>query len=116
MNATGQNQLPESMERGKSLYNTNCIACHMANGEGVLHAFPPIAKSDYLMADKDRSIKVVLNGANGEMEVNDVAYYGAMAGFNYLSDQEIADIMNFIRNSWGNKGDIVAATEIKKNR
>ncbi|WP_206667122.1 c-type cytochrome [Seonamhaeicola maritimus] len=104
------------MERGESLYKTNCIACHMANGEGVLNAFPPIAKSDYLMADIDRSIKVVLNGANGEMKVNDVTYYGVMVGFNYLSDQEIADVMNFIRNSWGNKGDIIAATEIKKNR
>jgi mono/diheme cytochrome c family protein len=94
--------LQGSMERGKEVYASYCITCHMENGEGIESVFPPLAKSDYLMADRKRSIVQVLKGASGEMKVNGVVYNGEMAGFS-LSDEEVSDVVNYIRNSFGNK-------------
>ena len=109
------NDLKASMARGQELYLANCVACHMKTGEGINNVFPPLAKSDYLMADVPRSIKQILNGASGEMKVNGVVYNGTMTAFD-LKDQEVADILNYIRNSWGNKGRLVKAEEVKKAR
>ena len=114
--AYGQSELKDSMERGQKLYATNCQSCHMANGQGVPSVFPPLAKSDYLMEDKVRSIKQILYGAQGEMVVNGKTYNGQMMSYDMLSDQEIADVLNYIRNTWGNKGEIVKPQEVKKVR
>ncbi|ELR68307.1 Putative nitrite reductase [Fulvivirga imtechensis AK7] len=107
--------LERSMERGNELYIAHCITCHMHDGKGIPNVFPPLAASDYMMEDLDRSIKQIIYGASGEMEVNGVVYNGVMSGFD-LSDQEIADILNYIRNSWGNKGEIVTAQRVVEVR
>lgn len=103
------------MERGKEIYVSQCQTCHMENGEGIEGVYPPLAKSDYLMADKKRSIVQVLEGASGEMVVNGVTYYGFMAGFS-LNDKEVSDVLNYIRNSWANKGEPVKPEEVKSVR
>ncbi len=103
------------MERGKQVYSTHCFTCHMEKGEGIQGVYPPLAKSDYLMADKNRAIKQVLEGANGEMIVNGEKYFGFMTGFP-LSDTEVSDVLNYIRNSWGNKGAPVTPAEVKALR
>ncbi len=110
-----QFNLKESMIRGKDIYNAQCIACHMEQGEGIESVFPPLAKSDYLMADKKRSIQQMLYGASGEMVVNGVTYNGEMAGFD-LTDEETSDVLNYIRNSFGNKGEAVTPAEVKAVR
>lgn len=115
-NSTAQNSLQESMNKGKRIYLTNCVSCHMVNGEGVTGAFPPLAKSDYLMEDTERSIKLILEGANGEMQVNGQKYYGAMVGYSMLTDKQIADVMNYISNSWGNEAPIVKPEDVTKIR
>ncbi|MCB0490316.1 MAG: cytochrome c [Cyclobacteriaceae bacterium] len=107
--------LVKSIERGKQIYNTQCFTCHMEKGEGIQGVYPPLAKSDYLMADKTRAIKQVLEGANGEMVVNGEKYFGFMTGFP-LSDTEVSDVLNYIRNSWGNKGEPVKPSEVKAQR
>lgn len=104
-------ELAKSMKRGEEIYNTNCIACHQANGEGLPGAFPPLAKSDFLMADTHRSIKIIKEGFQGEMTVNGQPYYGVMPA-NNLDGEQLADIMNYIRNSWGNKGEIVKIQDV----
>ncbi|RKR12192.1 cytochrome c [Maribacter vaceletii] len=117
--AKAQNEsskLKESMSSGKDIYAANCVSCHMATGEGIIGAFPPLAKSDYLMEDVERSIKVIIEGATGEMKVNGQSYYGSMVGYNMLTDRQVADVLNYIRNSWGNKGDIVESEEVSKVR
>ncbi|MDX1939392.1 MAG: cytochrome c [Saprospiraceae bacterium] len=108
--------LSDSINRGKDVYTTNCVACHQADGKGIAKVFPPLAKSDYLMADKERSIAQVLYGADKEMVVNGETYNVPMLGFSALSDQEIADVLNYVRNTWGNKGKIVTAEEVAKER
>lgn len=113
-----QNQkfdLKASIERGKEVYNTQCITCHMEKGEGMESVFPPLAKSDYLMADKTRSIKQILEGASGEMTVNGKTYNGEMPAID-LTDEQVSDVLNYVRNSWGNKGAAVTPDEVKATR
>lgn len=102
--------LKTSMARGKEIYAAQCITCHMEQGEGMEGAFPPLAKSNYL-ANRDRLIKVVLKGVRGPMTVNGTAYDGEMVGFT-LTDEQASDVINYIRNSWGNKHAAVTPGEI----
>lgn len=110
--------LKASMERGKGVFDGSglCTVCHMSEGQGMSGAFPPLAKSDYLMADLDRSIKIVIEGLSGEIEVNGTKYNGAMQPSG-LDDKDIADVLNYVRNSWGNKGkEMVTPTMVAKVR
>lgn len=108
--------LKASITRGKDVYTAQCITCHMEKGEGIESVYPPLAKSDYLMADKKRSIEQVLHGVTGEIKVNGVTYDGVMASFDALSDQEVSDVLNYIRNTFGNKGAAVTPEEVKGSR
>ncbi len=109
-------ELKKSMEAGKGVYQGICLACHLNEGQGIANVFPPLAKSDYLMEDLDRSIKILINGQQGEITVNGKKYNGAMPAPG-LDDKDIADVLNYIRNSWGNKGDkTVTETQVAKVR
>ena len=94
-------QLKASIKRGKAVYNDMCITCHLPNGEGVPRAFPPLADSDYLRNNQTESIKAVKYGKSDKITVNGMTYNGTMASLG-LSDNEVADVINFINNSWGN--------------
>ncbi|MDZ4715388.1 MAG: cytochrome c [Cytophagales bacterium] len=107
--------LKSSMVRGKEIYMTNCITCHMDLGQGIEGIYPPLAKSDYLMADKRRSIQQVLYGVSGEIKVNGKPYNMEMTGFS-LSDKEASDVLNYVRNTFGNKGNPVTPEEVKATR
>ena len=100
--ANPQEELTKSVARGKELYKESCITCHLANGEGVKGTFPPLAKADFLTKFPDKSIQAIKFGMKGPIKVNGVDYNNAMppSGF---ADDEIADVMNYIRNSFGNK-------------
>lgn len=95
--------LKSSIARGQEIYVGQCMSCHMEQGEGIPDVYPPLAKSDYLMADHERSINNVLHGLSGEIVVNGKVYNMEMAPFPHLSDEEVSDVLNYIRNSWGNK-------------
>lgn len=107
--------LKASVTRGREVYVSYCISCHMDQGEGIESIYPPLAKSDYLMADKNRSIRQVLYGATGEMVVNGKKYNGDMTGVD-LTDSDASDVLNYIRNSFGNKGGAVTPTEVAAQR
>lgn len=96
-------ELKESMQRGKEIYTDFCITCHLANGEGVENTFPPLAKSDYLMNNRESSIKGVKYGQRGPLVVNGVTYDNTMMPLG-LENEEIVDVMNYVLNSWGNSG------------
>lgn len=104
------------IERGKRVYMQNCSMCHMAEGQGLPAVFPPLAKSDFLMADVDRSIRTVLHGRSGPITVNGQKFDGAMPPQTLLSDEQISDVLTFIRNSWGNSGDAIPPTRVKTIR
>jgi mono/diheme cytochrome c family protein len=96
-----QDEKSASIARGKSVYMDFCITCHLATGEGVSGIFPPLAKSDFLMKNREESIRAVKYGQKGEIIVNGVKYNGMMPSPG-LSSEEIADVMNYIYNNWGN--------------
>ncbi|WP_209399630.1 cytochrome c [Pseudozobellia sp. WGM2] len=102
--------LEESMLRGKEIYMDFCVTCHMENGEGVPNTFPPLAQSDYLAKNREASIKGVKYGQQGEIVVNGVIYNNTMAPMG-LEPEEIADVMNYIMNSWGNWSDKLVTTD-----
>jgi len=101
------------IEKGKRIYAQACFACHMAEGQGLAGVFPPLAKSDYLMADTPRAIRGIIKGQSGEMTVNGVKYNGVMPPV-LLTDEQIAHVLTYVRNAWGNSGDIVTVEEVKK--
>lgn len=108
-------ELEESINRGAEIYSDFCINCHMANGEGVEKTFPPLAKSDFLLNKREESIRGVKYGQQGYILVNGVTYNNIMPPMG-LEDEEIADVMNYILNSWGNKSDgIVTPEEVSMN-
>ncbi|MEO5789002.1 cytochrome c [Gelidibacter sp.] len=107
-------ELKESIARGALVYEDFCMNCHMPKGEGVPSAFPPLADSDYLLNKRIESIKAVKYGMSGEITVNGKKYNSSMASLG-LSDDEVADVMNYILNSWGNAdGKIVTTSEVSK--
>lgn len=105
----------EQLTDGKRVFTQNCMACHQSDGNGIKGSFPPLAKSDFLMKDKKRSIQVILNGLNGEIAVNGEKYNGVMPA-QRLNDNDIANVLTYIRNSWGNKGEAVKPEEVKALR
>ena len=97
--------LPNSIKKGKLLYQDFCVRCHMPDGKGQTGIIPPIAKSDFLFKHMEESIKALkFGGIDGEIIVNGIKYNSKMEMMG-LYDDEIADIMNYTLNSWGNKYD-----------
>lgn len=96
-------QLREPYARGRATYMQTCFVCHQPNGLGVPNQIPPLSKSDVLMGDKAGVIRGILQGRNGELLVNGKKYNTPMIPFAAtLTDQQIADVITFVRNSWGN--------------
>lgn len=108
--------LSKSVEQGKDLYTTYCQNCHMADGKGTPGVFPPVAKTDYLKKPAKLWIDLVLKGQTGEVTVNGEKYNGQMLPMNYLTDQQVADVLNYTRNSWGNKASAITPAMVAKAR
>jgi mono/diheme cytochrome c family protein len=109
--------LKESIDRGKEIYSNNCSSCHMEKGEGVEGTFPPLVKSSYVTGDTGQLINIMLQGQTGEITVDGKTYTMDMPAQSHLSDEEIADVLNFIRSSWGNKTKkAVLAADVKGKR
>ena len=95
---------------GARVYAAACIACHQADGKGLPNAFPPLTGSDFLKADPKRAIGIVLHGLTGPVTVNGKEFNSVMPPMTQLSDTEIADVLTYVMNSWGNDfGRVTAA-------
>ena len=99
-----------SLKNGKVVYMTYCTSCHMEDGNGLQGAFPSLVKTGNLN-DKNKLVKIVLQGMRGPIMVKGVKYDTEMAAIN-MSDQEVADVINYIRNSWGNKAPQIKVTNV----
>ncbi len=104
------------LANGKKVYSMYCLACHQADGNGVPRLNPPLAGTDYVTGSKTRLIDIVLYGLTEPLEINEEVYNNPMASHAFLSDQQVADVLSYIRNSFGNKAGMIAATEVKKQR
>ena len=96
---------------GQRVYEQNCLACHQANGQGVPGAFPPLAGSDYLLADPEAAINVLLKGLSGEITVNGETYNGVMPAVQ-LSDEKMANVLTYILNTWDNNGGEITPEQV----
>lgn len=109
--AGGGDSPDASHARGQAVYQSVCSTCHQSEGQGLADTFPPLAKSDYLM-DKERSIRTVLQGLTGPVVVNGKTYNSVMPPLAHLGDREVADVLTFVRKSFGNEGDAVREEEV----
>ena len=108
-------ELEKSVERGRGVFVRNCFVCHQFNGQGVPGAFPPLAKSDFLTGNLERSIKAVVEGLSGEIVVLGKKYNGSMPPM-VLNDEEVADVFTYVFNNWGNPGGAITASVVKEVR
>jgi len=114
--------LQQQIEAGKEVYmkaaagGGMCFTCHQPNGEGLAGQFPPLAGSDWVLGDKERLIKISMYGLMGEIDVNGVKYNNVMAPPGIppgsLTDDQIANVLTYIRNDWGNSASAVSADEV----
>ena len=114
--ASGTLTQQEQVEAGKALFMGTCSVCHQANGEGLAGVFPPLAKSDYFAKDAKLAISAVLRGLSGKVTVNGKEYNSVMPPMNQLNDDEVANILTYVLNTWGNPGGRISADEVKKVR
>ena len=105
----------ERIQLGRRLFTSICAACHQPTGLGRANQFPPLAGSDYLNSDKGRAINIVIFGRQGEVVVNGMKYNNNMPSFP-LNDQDIANVLTYVYNSFGNSGFEVTPDEVKVQR
>jgi nitrite reductase (NO-forming) len=105
----------ERIKAGESVFTNNCMACHQPDGKGVPDAFPPLAQSDFLNADKIRAIKTVTGGRTGKLDVNGKSFDGVMPAWE-LPEEDVANVLTYVYNTWGNSGQEVTPAEVKANR
>ena len=94
---------PKVVTAGQELYNIYCISCHQGDGKGAKGKISSLVGTDWVTGDKKRLINVLLNGLEGEIIVNGEAWNGYMPQHSFLNDQQITDILNYIRTNFGNR-------------
>ncbi len=110
-----QPSLKASIAAGKDVYTQYCVSCHLPDGGGVQNMQPTLIKTSYVNGDKARLAGVLLKGM-AHVPVDGETYTNVMPSFNYLSDKQIADVLTYIRNSFGNKKTAVQVAEVKAVR
>lgn len=94
---------------GLAVYNANCVACHQSSGLGLAGAFPPLDGSEWVLSDARIPAQILVHGIQGEMVVMGNTYNGVMPAMAHLSNEELAAVLNYIRNAWSNTGSEVDA-------
>jgi glucose/arabinose dehydrogenase/mono/diheme cytochrome c family protein len=110
-----EEQVPDELLAGRTVYNTYCAPCHQRDGKGAPGMNPPLAGMNLVTGNKTGLIKIILEGYD-EPTVNGESYQNVMAPHNWLTDQQIADVLTYIRKSWGNNADAVSTDEVTKTR
>jgi len=113
---TAGSSVASASDDGKKAYEANCQACHQPNGQGLAGAFPPLAGNPNVTNDKLHVVRTILKGASGPLEVNGQKYNAVMPPMQHISDDDIADIANYVLSSWGNKGAEVTEDEVEEVR
>ena len=115
-NIPTQPDIQKSITEGEKVFKKYCISCHQADGGGVPYLNPPLIKTSYVLGDKDSLIHIILHGLNQNIEIEGELFTNPMPALNILKDQEIADVLTYVRNSFGNKASAVMPVEVKAMR
>lgn len=105
-----------TMDHGKQVYGKNCLGCHMESAKGVPGLNPPLVNSELLLNDKSTPIRIVLRGSEELKGLPGRDYKNVMASLSNLSDEDIADVLTYVRNSYGNRAPAISANEVKTER
>lgn len=105
-----------SLEAGETAYKTHCQACHQADGTGLAGAFPPLAGNSNIVGESAYMVENILTGLSGELKVNGVTYNGVMPAMSYLTNEEVADIVNYVQATWANSPATVTADQVADQR
>lgn len=104
----------QSIARGKAVYDSNCVSCHLSNGSGVAGIYPPVANSDWIMNKRTESIKGIKNGLKGPIVVNGEDYDNIMSKMG-LTNKEVADVMNYVSYTMNEyEGEALTAKDVQK--
>ena len=107
----------QAPSNGAAIYAATCIACHMANGQGVAGQIPPLINSDWVIGSEERLIRIILHGVVGEIEVEGEMFNGAMPTWGpTFKDEDLAAVATYVRKSWGNKAAPVTAATVARVR
>ena len=101
---------------GEAVYNANCLVCHQADGSGVPGMYPPLWPNEWISKDKEKMIQIMLKGLKGEIQVGDDIYNNEMPPHNQMSDQEIADVLTYVRSNFGNEQGAITKEEVAAAR
>lgn len=101
---------------GKGIYEKYCLTCHQADGGGVPNMNPPLIKTSYVLGDKTRLIKVVLNGFSESVDIDGESYSNVMPSHDFLKDQEIAAVLTYVRKNFTNKAGPITTVQVKAVR
>ena len=111
-----ESELSASIKRGKLVYDTYCLSCHQADGGGVPNMNPPLIQTSYVLGDKYSLIKIVLNGFQKPVDIDGESYSNNMPPLNGLKDQQIADVLTYIRKNFDNKAATINPADVQKIR
>jgi len=113
---TSQTNDKATMERGKKVYTQSCLPCHQADGSGVPGLNPPLEKTSHVLGNKTKLIQIILKGMDTHEEINGETYSNIMPPHAQLTDQQISDVLTFVRNSFGNKASAISVGEVRMIR
>jgi len=105
-----------SLLKGQAVYTQYCLPCHQVDGGGVMNMNPPLIETSYVLGDKTQLINILLKGLSKGVVIDGDKYTNPMPAVNYLSDQQVSDVLTYVRNSFGNKASAVSAVEVKAVR
>ncbi len=101
------------MKRGQAVYSRTCIACHQPTGMGLPPVFPPLAGSEWIAKSASIAVRNIVNGMLGPVTVKGTTYNSMMPPVAGVTDKDIADVVTYVNNSWGNTGPVVTEAEVK---
>ena len=110
------NLMKDNLTEGERIYYTYCSACHQNDGDGAGGRFRSLIGTKWVLGDKTRLINIVLNGLEGTIEVKGELYSGLMPQHSFLSDQEIAEVLTYIRSNFGNDASSIDQAEVESIR
>ena len=109
-------EVTQQMEVGKTVYNQYCMACHQTNGQGVPGAFPTLVQTEWVTGENTPLITVIINGLQGEITVKGETYNAVMPQHGFLTDEQIAGVLTYVRQSFTNDSPPISVEEVAEVR
>lgn len=107
---------PALLAQGKQVYTQYCLSCHQADGGGVQNINPPLIKTTYVLGDKARLTNILVHGFAEKVAINGETYNNVMPAHDFLTDAQMAAVLTYVRNSFGNKASAISVAEVKTIR